>query len=132
METFSHFSSFLHERLRKQKAPPTLINSHSRPRSTVLFILLFFSFFQQYHKVTICALIIKRGKKQKTRRQPPTEGAEATSDGEFGRKRQACLFLVRGKRHIKKVIFGFNLPKGIMYPEKFEKGEKNMKEENII
>lgn len=58
---------FLHQKLRKPKASPLLIKPYWFPSSTALFMFLFFLFLQNYHKVTICASIVKRGKRKMRR-----------------------------------------------------------------
>lgn len=128
MEPFSHFSFFLHERLRKQKAPPPLINSHSLPRSTVLFILLFFLFSSNTIRSPFVGSSLKEAKSRKREGSCLLKELKPHLMENLGEKSRLIYSLWGGKRHIKKVIFGFNLPKGIMYPERFENRGKTWKE----
>lgn len=118
----------------KGQGPP-LLNPSDFPRNAALFVLLSFSFLQQYqyHKVAIGGLIINGSKKQKMRRWALAGELEWASDWEF--RREADSFLVKGTGGggiNRKVIFTFKLPKAGTHPKYKLEREKEVKGENVI
>lgn len=115
---------FLHQKLRKPKASPLLIKPYWFPSSTALFMFLFFLFLQNYHKVTICASIVKRGKR-KMRRQPLAEGAGVSIQLRIQKEKDRLISCASNGDIDRKVIFSFKLPKDVMHPkQKFESEKK--------
>lgn len=121
---------FLHQKLRKPKASPLLIKPYCFPSSnSTVYFPPFFFFLQKHHRVTICASIVKRGKK-KTRRQPLADGAGVSIQLRIQKEKDRLIFCARNGDIDRKVIFSFKLPKGVMHPKQKFESEKKKKKSN--